>query len=148
MKKLTMMRGLPGSGKSFVASMLGGVVYSTDDFFMRDGQYVFDGKQLSQAHARNQLRAEIAMWDGVGHLVIDNTNTQAWECQPYVRVACDRGYEVEFVEPQTPWAWDAEECARRNEHGVPLPVIQAMLSRYEKSLTVGMCLAARRPWRR
>lgn len=43
------MRGLPGSGKSTKAKKIAGelgVIYSTDDFFMVNGQYVFDGKMI------------------------------------------------------------------------------------------------------
>jgi NEDD4-binding protein 2 len=38
--KLILMRGLPGSGKSTLAKKLAGengVIYSTDDFFMKNG---------------------------------------------------------------------------------------------------------------
>lgn len=43
------MRGLPGSGKSTKAKKIAGsqgVVYSTDDFFMVKGQYVYDGSKI------------------------------------------------------------------------------------------------------
>lgn len=48
-KKLVIMRGLPGSGKSTLAKKIAGnsgVVYSTDDFFMVNGQYVYDSKMI------------------------------------------------------------------------------------------------------
>ena len=43
------MRGLPGSGKSTLAKKIAGnagVVYSTDDFFMVNGQYMYDPKMI------------------------------------------------------------------------------------------------------
>jgi adenylate kinase family enzyme len=43
------MRGLPGSGKSTKAKKIAGehgVIYSTDDFFMVNGQYVYDVKMI------------------------------------------------------------------------------------------------------
>ena len=43
------MRGLPGSGKSTKARKIAGqfgVVYSTDDFFMVNGEYKFDPKMI------------------------------------------------------------------------------------------------------
>ncbi len=42
----------------------GGIIYSTDDFFMRDGIYVFDGKAISNAHQWNQQRTETALQQG------------------------------------------------------------------------------------
>jgi adenylate kinase family enzyme len=44
------MRGLPGSGKSTLAKVLAGehgLVYSTDDFFIQNGEYKFDSKMLT-----------------------------------------------------------------------------------------------------
>lgn len=55
-KKLYIMRGLPGSGKSTLAKKLagaGGVTYSTDDFFMVKGQYVYDAKMIGEYHNKN-----------------------------------------------------------------------------------------------
>jgi adenylate kinase family enzyme len=43
------MRGLPGSGKSTKAKELAGeqgLVFSTDDFFMVNGKYIFDPKMI------------------------------------------------------------------------------------------------------
>jgi len=51
------MRGLPGSGKSTLAKKLAGengLVYSTDDFFYVNGQYIFDGKMIPEYHRKNQ----------------------------------------------------------------------------------------------
>jgi NEDD4-binding protein 2 len=58
-KKLVLMRGMPGSGKSTLAKKLagqGGVIYSTDDFFMKNGQYVYDPKMIGEYHNKNLER--------------------------------------------------------------------------------------------
>ncbi|KAK5984223.1 hypothetical protein GCK32_022341, partial [Trichostrongylus colubriformis] len=56
---MILMRGVPGSGKSYLANSLatnhGGVVYSTDDFFIRDGQYQFQPEKLEEYHRNNLL---------------------------------------------------------------------------------------------
>lgn len=152
-RTLTIMRGLPGSGKSHLAAALANIpgvspapVFSTDDFFMVDGQYRFDGALLGKHHAANLARAVAAMEAGTPHVIIDNTNTRAWEAREYVRAALANGYRVQFIEPQTAWAKNPEECARRNSHGVPLDAIRGMLSRWEYDLTVDACLASRAPW--
>ena len=50
-KRLVLMRGLPGSGKSTLARGLGGLILSTDDFFVdAHGNYVFDIGRLDEAH--------------------------------------------------------------------------------------------------
>lgn len=151
MGTMWIMRGVPGSGKTHKAEQIkaehqDAMIYSTDDFFMVDGRYTFNPKKLPEYHAANQKRARTACQNGVGHVIIDNTHVQAWEAREYVRAAMDYGYRVRFVEADTPWAKDAEVCAARNQHGVPLDAIKRMLSNWQESLTVEKCLAAKAPW--
>jgi len=52
---LVIVRGLPGSGKSTLAKSLvernrGGGVFSSDDFFMVNGKYIWDGARLGEVH--------------------------------------------------------------------------------------------------
>jgi len=56
MKELLLLRGLPGSGKSTLAKLLGGEHIEADMYFMKDGEYHFDGSKLKIAHewCRNQ----------------------------------------------------------------------------------------------
>ena len=63
-KELVLMRGLPGSGKSTKAKKIAGqigVVFSTDDFFMVNGQYKYDPKMIGEYHQKNQKRTVQAM---------------------------------------------------------------------------------------
>lgn len=89
-KILIIMRGVPGTGKSYLARQLrgNGVVLSTDDFFINyQGQYVFDRYRLPEAHEWNQKRADQKVRAGTNPVVIDNTNLEVWEMQPYVMMA-------------------------------------------------------------
>jgi hypothetical protein len=83
---LTAALAAPGccSGKSTTAAQLGGEVYSSDDFFERGGPHNFHPGLLPQAHAWNQQRVADALRRGAPLVVVDNTNTQAWEMLPYV----------------------------------------------------------------
>lgn len=148
-KRLIIMRGVSGSGKSTLAAQLAGdegVIFSTDNYFMEDGEYRFNPKKLGAAHQWNQTHAREAMKQGHPLVIIDNTNTQAWEVRPYCEAAQEHGYTVEFHEPTTSWARDPVELAKRNTHGVPLEAIKRMLDRFEEDLTVDRCLVARAPW--
>jgi predicted kinase len=129
--QITLMRGLPGSGKSFLANKLDATVLSTDDFFTTEGGYDFDSAQIGQAHSWNQRRVETAMMKKTEHIVVDNTNIMFWEMKPYVLLADKYGYEIEFVESQSEWAWNPQECFNKNSHGVPLEVITNMKQRYQ-----------------
>ena len=145
-KLLSICRGCPGSGKSYLARSLDGLVLSTDDFFMKNGKYIFEPSLIAQAHAWNQKRARKAMQDGFEHIIIDNTNTKLWEMKPYVEMAERFGYQVEFIESKTPWAKDSKECAIRNTHGVPEKVIERMIGGYDSDASIASCLAAKAPW--
>uniref|UniRef100_A0A669QX74 NEDD4 binding protein 2 like 2 n=1 Tax=Phasianus colchicus TaxID=9054 RepID=A0A669QX74_PHACC len=105
-KVLLILRGLPGSGKSTLSRFLldhsrDGIVLSTDDYFRQQDGYTYNAAQLGDAHDWNQKRAKQAMEQGKSPVIIDNTNTQAWEMKPYVEVALEKGYRVEFREPDT-----------------------------------------------
>jgi predicted kinase len=155
---MILMRGVSGSGKSTTARKIaqdrGGVVLSTDDYFERNGRYEFDPKMLPEYHALNQRRAEESMVAGVSPIIIDNTNTQAWEMKPYVEAAMRHGYEVEVVEPGSPGfpEVDFDEIMKRQksrEGGKSMPeeVVRRMTSRFQRSLTVDDILASRSPFR-
>lgn len=128
-KVLIVMRGASGSGKSTKAKELGvgGVVLSTDDFFMQNGQYNFNPEKIAEAHQWNQQRAVDEMKKGTSPIVIDNTNTQKWEAKPYVLAGKEHGYTLVVEEPNTPWKFDIEELGKRNQHGVPIEVIERMV---------------------
>jgi len=152
-KKLILARGVSGSGKSTLAQELGqgGTVFSTDEFFMRNGNYQFDPDKIQEAHQWNQKRTEQAMQDGLSPIVIDNTNLRFWEMKPYVETAQKYGYSVEFAEPD--WhpdlkddkgRWNFDFLKGRNVHDVPDDVLQEMINSYEHNPTVDDVLRSKR----
>lgn len=147
-KILTLMRGLPGSGKSTLAREVGknGQIFSTDDFWMQDGEYKFDPERIGEAHRWNQERALEAMRRGDPHIVIDNTHIEPWEAFPYAEGAQKHGYDVQVKEVDTPWRFNVEELARRNTHGVPLDVIRQMVSKWSEDYSLPTILKSKAPW--
>ena len=86
MKKLIIMRGLPGGGKStwvqadiqgrFKDGVRSVAICSTDDQFLdANGKYVFDATKLWIHHRSNQMKCHKTMSAGVDVIYIDNTNT-------------------------------------------------------------------------
>ncbi|XP_009948356.1 PREDICTED: NEDD4-binding protein 2-like 2 [Leptosomus discolor] len=140
-KLLLLLRGLPGSGKSTLSRILlgqsrDGIIFSTDDYFRQQDGYTYNAAHLGDAHDWNQKRAKQAMEQGKSPVIIDNTNTQAWEMKPYVEVALEKGYRVEFHEPDTWWKFEPEELEKRNKHGVTREKIAQMLERYEYQISI------------
>lgn len=134
-KVLVLMRGIAGSGKSTLATKLAkennGFIFSTDSFWLIDGEYKFDFKYLGDAHRWNQLNVLKALRSSYPYVIVDNTNLTWTECEKFVRMAFDFDYEIMIVEPDTHWKYDVEECQRRGIHNVPLQTLENMLSRME-----------------
>ena len=85
MKKLYIVRGLPGSGKSTFAEALVGsdfLVCEADKYFIVDGEYKFDATKLRQAHEWCKNRVETYMKDSLVNdqfyreIAVSNTFTQ------------------------------------------------------------------------
>lgn len=122
-KKLYIMRGAPGSGKSFRAKELAGetgIVCSTDDFFPEDPDKYqelyeraieegFLAPLLCKFHRQNEERVVKAMEEGVSPIVVDNCNIKKSEIRPYVEAAICYDYEVEFAESQSEWWQEIRE---------------------------------------
>jgi tRNA uridine 5-carbamoylmethylation protein Kti12 len=135
MKKVLILQGIPGSGKSHLAKKYVAqemakdglvTVVSADYFFYQLGggkKYAFDVRRLGEAHGACFREFIKAVQRGVDSLVIvDNTNTTANEIAPYVLGGESYGYDVEIVRVLC----DPEVAAARNLHGVPLATIHKM----------------------
>lgn len=144
---LLIMQGHSGSGKSTLAKTfkhwfeaLGHsvVICSTDDQFVKDGVYKFDPSKLAAYHKKN-LELAVQCMQASSHIVIiDNTNTCAWEAKPYVEAAQKLKYFVHFFRATGDY---------QNTHGVPPDKVKLMKDRLEE-LSVEACLKSVCPWDR
>lgn len=135
MKKLIILRGLPGSGKSKVAEemkSMGAFVYSTDDFFMKDGQYVFDPARLPEAHTNCQQRVLTALSTEAPLVVVDNTHSRFWEFCLCAQMGAVFGYDVEVRTIGGRSYEDVRKYAQRSMHKVPELAILKMAYRWEE----------------
>jgi predicted kinase len=121
-----LMQGQPGSGKSWLAAELSkeydAVICCTDDFFAESGKYEFQFSKLAENHKRNQEKAEKLMREGKS-VIIDNTNIQAWQCKPYVKVAMELGIPTKYVRATGNYT---------NVHGVPPYKVEQMRQQMEE----------------
>lgn len=133
------LRGLPGSGKSFLArrinSRLGGYIASADNYFIRSGEYRYDRDHLEYAHCDCQNKVKDKAREQVSPIIVDNTNLEAWEMKPYVKTAIEFGYTVQLVEPPTEWRYNPRVCHRYNRHDIPLEKIARMKDKFDRNVT-------------
>lgn len=141
---MVIMRGVPGSGKSYLArkiidqTMNGDYenhIFSSDDFFLnrRTGRYVYNRELIGQAHEFNQSRVAQRALSGWSPIIIDNTNVKLWEMFPYVNEGVRYGYTIKILEPNTSWSKSAGKLAMKNEHNVPKDKIERMLNDFERT---------------
>jgi tRNA uridine 5-carbamoylmethylation protein Kti12 len=144
-KKMYIMRGIPGSGKStkareitekyhdlFFQPEFNVRVISTDNYWIRpDGEYDFNYKLLGKAHQWNQRQAFDSCEKGVRVVIIDNTNIQVKEM---LSMARKFEYEVEIVPVHGTDLTEEQvrEFAARNTHGVPEETVFRMFEKFKQ----------------
>jgi predicted kinase len=127
MKELFLLRGLPGSGKSTLAKSLSDSHIEADMFFIKDGEYKFDGSKIKDAHNWCQDVVEHWMDENKPKIVVSNTFTQEWEMDNYYKLAERFGYRLYSVIVEN-------RHGGVNEHGVPEEKLEQMKNRFEIKL--------------
>lgn len=132
--KVVILCGISGSGKStYIENYFpSALVLSADNYFMKNREYKFDPSLLGAAHDdcfSRFMNVVTAHPLELPLLVVDNTNTSAFEVAPYYRVAETVGCDVEIIIIDA----DLEKAAARNVHGVPL---QSVKSQHARLLTL------------
>lgn len=97
MKIAILMRGYSGGGKSTKAKELSkkydAEICSADDFWNKDGKYVFDVAKLGQAHAScfSKFKKNI---DSCKNVIVDNTNLTTRDVEKYLDYLSGTDYQV------------------------------------------------------
>ena len=125
MSKCIILRGIPGSGKSYLSEKYkeqGYTICSSDDFFMKNGQYVFNIKQLGIAHARCRDKFETAI-SSRKNVVVDNTNINLADISSYVKLIneIDPSYDVSIIEVEHNSLDEAIKHRTDNSYGKNIP---------------------------
>lgn len=139
-----LIAGLPGSGKSSLArkhihkyygDQNGNLhlICESDLFFTTpSGEYRYDASQIKNAHNWCYLNFyKKLIIDRSPLVIVSNTFTRVWERQQYIDLCNEYNIAYNIIVPETQWAWDVDECFKRNTHSVPLDVIQRMKDRFE-----------------
>ncbi len=122
--KLTLIRGLPGSGKSTMARKIAidtrALHVEADMWVDYSKRYVPEAAKRADAICRSQARRALVFG---GSVVVSNTFTQKWEMQPYLDMAHQYGAQVEIITATGDYG---------SIHDVPAEAIQRMRERWEE----------------
>jgi len=139
---LYLIRGIPGCGKSTLATelkdafdnhptrhnKLGAVICCADDYFItKSGEYKFDPKQIGFAHNYCTDKARMSMFDGVPNVIVSNTSTTEKEVNTYTKMATKYNYKVVSLIVEN-------RHGGINKHNVPEDTLDRMTERFTTKL--------------
>lgn len=131
MLTLYIVRGVSGSGKTTLAKEIAArehcLYFEADMWFEKDEGYVFDARELPQAHewCFNEVADELAHGRSV---IVSNTFTRLWEMRNYIDLALDKGAKIRII-----------TCRGRyqNTHGLSEAMVAKQLARFQSNLDIG-----------
>ncbi len=130
---LILLRGLPGAGKSTLATVLSEnnmyPIFSVDDFFTDEvtGEYLFNFSDNHLAYKQCEELTRDAMKQNISKVFVHNTFTMDWELGPYFKLASEFKYNL-FV------ATVENYHTNKNTHGVSDEQLQKMAEKYKVKL--------------
>ena len=130
-KKLFLIRGIPGSGKTDFAESIAvdkNNIVSADQYFEDpDGNYNFDGSKLSLAHKYCKDKTKYKMKNDIPNIYVTNTFTEDWELEQYYILAKEYDYRVYSIIVE-------KRHDNLNVHGVSDKTIDKMKNRFSINL--------------
>lgn len=146
MKKLIIIRGLPGSGKTYLArnieKVLGDVglhtasVSYTAYFRDEDGREVIVGPEVSKAHKWSEERVDAFLADEDTDVVlVHNIFAEQWEVDPFLALADKHAADVRVISIFDAGLSD-EELVRRSVHAVHPHVVDKHRRAWVKDINV------------
>ena len=133
LKSLILLRGLPGAGKSSLATILSEnntyPIFSVDDFFTDEvtGEYLFNFNDNHLAYKQCEELSKDAMKQDISKIFVHNTFTMDWELEPYFKLASEFQYNLFVVTVEN-------YHKQKNIHDVSDEQLQKMAEKYKVKL--------------
>ncbi len=121
-KSLTLIRGIPGSGKTTTAMKMGVAHIEADMFFDKNGEYCFEGSKIKDAHAWCQSQVMFHLNQDKS-VVVSNSFVKIDEMKPYVEFCKKYGASLQIIECNGNY---------RSIHDVPDSTIEHMRRNWEQ----------------
>jgi len=128
MTSLTIVRGLPGSGKSTLVKRIKRMAdewFEADMYFEKDGPYAFDPTKLGAAHGWCQAEVDNALYYKCD-VIVSNTFTTIRELRPYFEMAKTYDVVPNVITCQSNYG---------SVHGVPDETLDKMKARFVYDLS-------------
>lgn len=139
-KRLIIMRGLHGSGKTLLAvkleQALNGKLASIDHYFERTGEYRFNSYRLPKAYAFCEGQVDAWMHDGIETIIVDGTHPRKNHLEPYIDLAKMWDYDVRIAYPPGEDIWDVDVNYARCTHHILRWTIEEMSRIFEKDVDI------------
>ena len=125
---LTIIRGLPGAGKSTLAQRLAQSTNAehieADQFFMYHGEYIYDGMRIGEAHEWC-IQLTTKWIEERKSVIVSNTFTKISELRPYFALASRFRMIPDVI---------TLHANRGSIHNVPKAVVDRMRARFVYNL--------------
>lgn len=139
MKRLILIRGLSGAGKTEHAELIVGdsedrAEVTVDRFFEDDnGNYTFDFNRIKEAYEWCKDETKLLLEDGYDVVVVHNSFTRKWEAEPYFHLAKEHGYDVQVISLYDGGLND-KDLSERSVHGLNVHQISEQRKRWDLNI--------------
>lgn len=132
-RRLIVVRGLPGSGRSSVARNFGGssgVIVDADPARSEQG-HGLSALRMASAHLGAMDAVARAIESGAPSIIVEGSMPRLFQVRDFFEQASAAGYSAAVISPDTVWARDPVECAARSRSGLSVRQIEQLAASFQ-----------------